>query len=100
MYFSNNEVKANVVFRQSPEENATKQKGDNVILSVSSGPSQVDMPDLRGMNVEDAKTVVKNMGLILTIQKIINADYEVNTVVSQEPAANEKVMTNVRMVMA
>ena len=91
MYFSNNEVKANVVFRQSPEENATKQKGDNVILSVSSGPSQVDMPDLRGMNVEDAKTVVKNMGLILTIQKIINGDYEVNTVVSQEPAANEKV---------
>ena len=91
IYFSKNDVKANIVFMQNPEENATKQKGDNVILSVSSGPSQVDMPDLRGMNVEEAKTAVKNMGLVLTIQKAINGDYEVNTVVSQEPAVNEKV---------
>ena len=76
---------------QNPEENTTKQKGDNVILSVSSGPSQLDMPDLRGMNLEDAMTKVKSMGLVLTIQKIINGDYEVNTVISQEPAVNEKV---------
>lgn len=91
MYFSRNDYKANIVFMQNPEENTTKQKGDNVILSVSSGPSQLDMPDLRGMNLEDAMTKVKSMGLVLTIQKIINGDYEVNTVISQEPAVNEKV---------
>ena len=91
IYFSNNDVKANVVFRQSPEENTTKQKGDNVILSVSSGPAQMEMPDLNRMNVEDAMSILKKLKFTVTIQKIVNGDYEVNTVVSQEPAANEKV---------
>ena len=60
IYFTRNDYQSNIVFYQNPEANVTKQKGDNVILSVSSGPSEVEMPDVRGMNQEDAKNYFVN----------------------------------------
>ena len=91
MYYSHESVRANHVFMQSPRENEIKQKGDTVMLSVSSGPSQLQMPDLLGMNVEEATALLKSMGLVPTREKVINGEYPVDTVVSQNPAANEKV---------
>ena len=91
MFFSNETVKANVVFMQAPEEKAIKQKGDTVMLSVSSGPSQLQMPDLTGMNVEDATALLRSMSLIPTIERVINGDFVLDSVVSQIPDPNEKV---------
>ena len=91
MYFNTNDVKANIVFMQNPEGYVTKQKGDSVILSVSSGPSQVEMPDLRGMNQEEAKTFFKSLEIVPTIERKANGDYPVDTVAAQDPAPNEKI---------
>ena len=91
IYFNRNDVKANIVFMQNPEGYVTKQKGDNVILSVSSGPSQVEMPDLRGINQEEAKNFFKSLEIVPTIERKANGDYPVDTVAAQDPAPNEKI---------
>ncbi len=91
MYYSNETVKTNYVFMQAPEENAVKQKGDTVMLSVSSGPSQIQVPNLIGMNLDDVKTLLNNTSLSGDYNKVPSDEYAVDTVVSQMPAAGEKV---------
>ena len=86
--------KANTVFLQTPKENEIMQKGDTVILSVSTGPSYLQMPDLLGMNEDDATALLNSMGLYPNRRTVINGEYAPGTVVSQEPAANEKVEKN------
>ena len=91
MYFNTDDVKVNVVMVQKPEADTVVRKGDTVMLSVSSGPSQLTMPDVMGMNIEDAKTLLKSYGFLPDCERVINGDYQTDTVVFQTPAANEKV---------
>ena len=92
LYFSNENVKANVVFKQTPDENEIKQKGDTVLLSVSSGPSQLTMPDLTGMNRDDAIELLTSMDFKpITCVPEMNGEAAVDTVVSQTPEANARV---------
>ena len=90
IYFSRNDVQANIVFMQNPEVNVTKQRGDNVILSVSSGSPQVEMPDFRGKNQEDAKNYFIERGIIPNVEIKPNDIYPVGTVAAQEPAPKEQ----------
>ena len=91
MYFNTDDVKVNEVMVQKPEAEAIVRKGDTVMLSISSGPSQMTMPDVLGMSVEDATATLKSYGFIPTVERVINGDAPMDTVVSQLPAANEKV---------
>lgn len=92
IYINSDDVKVNVVMLQNPEADIVKRKGDTVIISVSSGPLKLTMPDVTGMNVEDAKARLKSYGFLsIDSEKVINGDYPTDTVVSQTPAANEKV---------
>ena len=92
LYFSNENVKANIVFKQTPDENEIKQKGDTVLLSVSSGPSQITMPDLTGMSKDEAIELLTSMDFKpITYVPVMNGEANVDTVVSQTPEANEKV---------
>ena len=91
VYFNSDEVKANIVFSQNPEEREIIRKGDTVILSVSSGPAQLTMPNVVDMNVDEATELLKRYGFTVTILPVISGDATVNTVVSQSPVANEKV---------
>ncbi|MBR2661162.1 MAG: Stk1 family PASTA domain-containing Ser/Thr kinase [Clostridia bacterium] len=91
VYFNSDEVKANIVFSQNPEEREIIRKGDTVILSVSSGPAQLTMPNVVDMNVDEATELLKRYGFTVTILPVISGDATVNTVVSQTPVANEKV---------
>ena len=90
MYFNSEDVKANVVMVQKPEGDTVVRKGDTVLLSVSSGPAQLTMPNVVEMNVDDATALLKSYGFSVTILPVISGDASVNTVVSQTPAANEK----------
>ena len=91
IYYSHESVKANHVFMQAPEENTVKQKGDTVMLSVSSGPLQLQMPNLIGKNVEEVTTLLKSMGLVWKYEKVISGEFTVDTVVSQNPVPDEAV---------
>ncbi len=89
IYVNSETVKANVVFMQNPEADTMKQKGDTVVMSVSSGPAQLQMPNLVGMGVEDASALVTSMSLMPVLERVIS-DSPVDTVVSQTPEANAK----------
>lgn len=90
MYFNTEDVKVNVVMVQKPEADAVARKGDTVMLSVSSGPSQLTMPDVVGMSTDDATALLQSYGFTITRDRVMSADYAIDTVVSQSPAANEK----------
>jgi serine/threonine-protein kinase len=91
LYVNNEKVKVNTVFKQKPDPETVLRKGDSVMLSVSSGPAQLQMPDLVGMNVDEAAALVKSMGFIPSYERVVNGDYALDTVVSQIPSAGEKV---------
>lgn len=91
LYVNNEKVKVNTVFKQKPDPETVLRKGDSVMLSVSSGPAQLQMPDLVGMNVDDATALAKSMGFIPSYERVMNGDYALDTVVSQVPVAGEKV---------
>lgn len=91
LYVNNEKVKTNTVFKQKPDPETVMRKGDIVMLSVSSGPAMQQMPNLVNMSVEEATELVKSMGLIPSYERVMNGDYPADTVVSQEPAADEQV---------
>lgn len=91
LYVDSDDVKVNVVMYQNPEADTVVRKEDTVLISVSSGPAQLSMPDVTGMNIEDAKSLLQSYGFTqLTLYPVLNGDYSIGTVVSQTPAANDK----------
>ena len=92
VYVSSEEFPVNVVFLQNPAADTVVRKGDTVLLTVSSGPSALDMPELQKMSYPDAVGYLKAMGITdITCERIPNGDNPVDTVISQQPAANEKI---------
>ena len=68
------------------------RKGDTVLLTVSSGPAALAMPDLQGKNYQEAVELLKTMGLTqITLDRTPRADFALDTVVSQQPATGDKV---------
>lgn len=91
LYVDSDDVDVDIVMYQNPEADTVVRKGDTVLISVSSGPSDLTMPDVVGMNIENAKSLLQSYGLTqLTLYPVLNGDYPIGTVVSQEPAANDK----------
>ena len=90
LFVNTEDVKANVVQKQNPDPETIVRRGDTVILSVSSGPSQLSMPDLTGKTSEDAMNLVKTMGMVPSLRPVIS-DSTVDIVVAQTPAEGEKV---------
>ena len=90
-YYANDSIEENYVFLQNPAANKTVQKGETVMISVSSGPRQVSVPDLQGMNINEATELVKSCGLYPIRERVAGTDAAVDTVISQIPAANDKV---------
>lgn len=89
-YYINDNVKANTVFMQNPKENTVKRKGDTVMLSVSSGPTQIQLPDLIGKDIEEANAIIRSIGLTASLNLVMSDSAE-GTVISQSPASGEKV---------
>ncbi|MEV0255488.1 Stk1 family PASTA domain-containing Ser/Thr kinase [Streptomyces sp. NPDC050732] len=50
------------VVRQSPAENETVAEGDTVELTISKGPPMVEVPDVTGMSVDEAKDELEGAG--------------------------------------
>ena len=92
LYVDSDEVKVNVVMYQNPEADTVVRKDDTVLISVSSGPAQLTMPDVTGSSLEDAKALLQSYGFTqITLYPVISGESAPDTVVSQTPVAFEKV---------
>ena len=92
VYATSEEYPVNTVMYQSYQPDTVVHKKDTVFLTVSSGPAALDMPDLQKMSYQDALTLLKTMGLSdITRERVVNGEYPVDAVVSQQPAPYEKI---------
>ena len=64
-------------------------KGDSVDLTVSKGPEKVTVPDVTGKSEDDAKKVLEDAGLKVTVNKRLGGPF--GTVRSTDPAAGSSV---------
>ncbi|WP_320773878.1 Stk1 family PASTA domain-containing Ser/Thr kinase [Streptomyces sp. CRN 30] len=58
----NSEYDAGQVARQSPGDGERLAEGDTVTLTVSKGPEQVEVPDVTGESVDDARQELEDAG--------------------------------------
>ncbi|WP_030319045.1 Stk1 family PASTA domain-containing Ser/Thr kinase [Streptomyces sp. NRRL B-3229] len=58
----NSEYDAGQVARQSPESGSQAAEGDTVTLTISKGPEMVEVPDVTGDSVDDAKSALEKAG--------------------------------------
>lgn len=88
----NDTTSAGNVIRQTPASGTTVKKGSKVILYVSKGKdSKVTMPNLVGMNVNDASSKLSELGLKVNLEKSYDLEQTVDKVISQSISKNKTV---------
>lgn len=81
-----------VVISQTPGSGAAVMRGSSVMLTISSGPSALLMPDLATLSLQEATDTIENMGLILdNIAYEFHSDIPAGSVLSQMPLADSEV---------
>lgn len=80
-----------LVFAQDPVEGTRLEEGDTVVISVSRGLRQVEVPSLIGQQQSDAGEVLEQSRLVLgaTIPEASQEPEE--TIIGQDPPAGERV---------
>ncbi|MFF3206151.1 Stk1 family PASTA domain-containing Ser/Thr kinase [Streptomyces sp. NPDC002962] len=58
----NSEFDKGLVAAQTPEEGSEAAEGDTVTLTLSKGPEMVEVPDVVGASVDDAKSLLEQSG--------------------------------------
>jgi serine/threonine-protein kinase len=58
---------ANRVIDQNPVENSGVEAGQEITLTVSTGPPEADVPDLRGRPAQEAKQILEGLGFKVRI---------------------------------
>ena len=100
VYVSSNEYDANIVFLQNPEAEATTRKGDTVLLTVSTGPVTMDMPDLSKKTVADASAALREWGINqITVERVVDAEFTPDTVIRHTPGPGEAVTRDTAVVL-
>jgi beta-lactam-binding protein with PASTA domain/tRNA A-37 threonylcarbamoyl transferase component Bud32 len=80
----------------SPAESTEVDRGSRVRLFVSSGPEQINVPDVVGLTREAAETRLTRLGLDVLVQRE-QSDEPENDVISQSPGADSKVDRGTRV---
>lgn len=83
-------IPAGTVISQIPEPDTAMEKGDSLLVAVSLGPVSTAMPDLNGMNYEDATARLKDRGFgnIVLIKTVSSSP--VGTVLGSKPQGGRK----------
>ncbi|HEX9888358.1 MAG TPA: Stk1 family PASTA domain-containing Ser/Thr kinase [Nitriliruptorales bacterium] len=80
------------IVRQNPQPNAAVPEGTRVLLSVSRGPDQVEVPQVVGLQEEEAAKQLRDAGLVPILdERVFDPDSEVGQVLSTNPVAGQRV---------
>lgn len=77
-----------MVVDQMPKPSASMQKGDSLLVTVSLGPADSLMPDVRGLGYEDAADRLKTRGLGNVVAIKMASASQPGTVLEQIPQAD------------
>jgi beta-lactam-binding protein with PASTA domain len=87
---SSPKVPQGVVIRSDPSAGRPVDRSSTVTIVVSTGPQQVQVPDVTGENQEDAVARLREEGLSAVVREKPSSE-PVDTVVSQTPAGGQEV---------
>ncbi|MGE0028349.1 MAG: Stk1 family PASTA domain-containing Ser/Thr kinase [Thermoleophilia bacterium] len=85
------------VIRQDPAGGTQAQKGSEVTIVVSTGPAQVSVPSLRGLDQASAEQRIRSAGLEVGSVTFQPSQATEGTVISQDPGATAKVDPGTRV---
>jgi eukaryotic-like serine/threonine-protein kinase len=75
------------VFDTNPKPGTTVRSASTVVLLVSTGPAPVQVPDVRGKDVNQAQSILTQAGLTPAVTQANSDTVAANTVIDQSPAA-------------
>ncbi len=78
-------MESGTVISQSIEEDAELKEGDVVTLEVSKGMEEIDVPDVVGKSLEDARKELENAGFVVEEEKEYDDEVSENYIISQSP---------------
>jgi len=87
---SSAKVALGIVIRSDPSARRPVDRRSAVTLVVSSGPQKVDVPDVTGLDQQDAVNQLREAGLSTVVREKSSSD-PVDTVVSQSPAGGQQI---------
>jgi serine/threonine-protein kinase len=83
-------IEKGIAIRTVPAAGEVVERGERVQLFVSSGPEQVEVPDVTGLSRDSAEDLLVKAGLEVTVEEQESEEPE-DDVISQNPAAGTEV---------
>jgi eukaryotic-like serine/threonine-protein kinase len=85
-----NEAPRGIVVGQNPGENTSQPRGSRITLSVSRGPSTVEVPDVIGFDEAAARSTLESEGFRVRVRRRqVSTPEEADVVLDQFPAPGE-----------
>jgi serine/threonine-protein kinase len=81
----NDEIAPDIVTSQNPPPGSALDPGSTVSVVVSSGPPQIDVPDVEGRLANDAAGVLQGAGLRTNVEYLVDGSAPAGTVMKQDP---------------
>ena len=90
-YEASDTVESGVVISQDPAAGSQIPEGYTVTLRVSSGTGNITVPDLSSSTAAEAKVILENSGLSISLTEGTSDTVPTGSVISQSPEAGAKV---------
>jgi serine/threonine-protein kinase len=78
------------IVKQGPAADSPYERGKPVLVQVSSGPGEVEVPKVAGLSLNKAKEQIEKLGLKPQVTWVSRAETATFAVLSQKPLAGEK----------
>lgn len=78
---------AGYVIRQSLESDQDVEQGTTIVLTVSTGESKVEVPDVRGYSQKSATKILSDQGFKVSVSTKFSSSVKEGDVISQSPGA-------------
>src|SRR6478736_7411768 len=91
-------VPADTVISQNPTDGTEVSPNSSVRLFVSSGPTAVTVPDLKGLTVQEAQSQLSDQGLSVgTVTEVDDPDTEAGKIIDTNPGAGTSVAPDTKI---
>lgn len=91
------DVEAGDVARQIPEKGERVEKGSVVVLYVSFGPGDIQMPNIVGLRKSEGEKKLAELGLAIGDVEYVASDKPIGEILEQSPEFNEMVTPDVKV---
>ncbi len=91
------DVEAGCVAQQTPEKGERVNPGDVVVLYVSFGAGDIQVPDIVGMRKSKGEEALEEMGLSMGTVDYVSSDRPVGEIIEQDPEEGEMVSADAKI---